>query len=409
MSFHYDAEWSRLSGRRESAPNVTQAQRTEGVPLRTRCGHGLHVIAAQRASCEEYFISVAKLVGESPLSALERLIGAIVETQANIVSLEVLGLAPERSALEEVLKDHYGHITWPVTWVGSAADGVDAGGFQAWAVKGPAVQVLEHGGRVAGTFFEDAHAAYCRLGGLTPPAQDAGERGGDAASTGAGSVLEQMAGALRSVSLEFRDTVRTWFYNQHILAWYEQFNAVRTQFFREHGVFDGTIPASTGVGAVLPDGVDLTAGLLAIQPRQGAVRVQAVRSPLQCPALEYGSSFSRAVEIQFPDHVRLFVSGTASITPGGATAHVGNIEAQIHRTMDVVEALLVSRHMRWEDVTRGIVYVKHAEDIPKFADYCVKRGLELPVLTLVNDICREDLLFEIEVDAILLESGETRP
>ena len=66
----------------------------------------------------------------------------------------------------------------------------------------------------------------------------------------------------------------------------------------------------------------------------------AVPSPLQCPALDYGSSFSRAVELVAGDHRRLFVSGTASISPEGHTLHVGDVDAQVARTMEVVEAML---------------------------------------------------------------------
>ena len=52
-------------------------------------------------------------------------------------------------------------------------------------------------------------------------------------------------------------------------------------------------------------------------------------SPLQCPALEYGSSFSRAAELRTPGWRRVVVSGTASILPGShEVAHVGDVDAQ---------------------------------------------------------------------------------
>jgi hypothetical protein len=43
-------------------------------------------------------------------------------------------------------------------------------------------------------------------------------------------------------------------------------------------------------------------GLLAVKTKSKGVRAFEVRSPLQSAAVEYGSSFSRAVEIDLPDH-----------------------------------------------------------------------------------------------------------
>jgi hypothetical protein len=57
--------------------------------------------------------------------------------------------------------------------------------------------------------------------------------------------------------------------------------------------------------------------------------------------------------------------------------------------------------MRWEDVTRATAYVRHPEDAGVFEDYRASRGLpELPVVVAHNTICRDDLLFELEVDAV---------
>jgi len=98
---------------------------------------------------------------------------------------------------------------------------------------------------------------------------------------------------------------------------------------------------------------------------------------------------------------RLYVSGTASISQDGRSIYVGDVERQVERTMEVVEAILKSRDMGWPDVTRAIAYYKQAADCPLAGGYC--KGLELPefpVALVKNDICRNDLLFEIEVDAI---------
>ena len=172
--------------------------------------------------------------------------------------------------------------------------------------------------------------------------------------------------------------------------------------FRTHGMFDGVVPASTGIGIGNLAGAEMmVASALAFQPRSASARAFMVPSPLQCPALQYGSSFSRAVELETSTHRRLYISGTASIEPGGATAHVGDVERQLDLTMDVVHGILTSRHMDWADVVRGVAYFKHHRDLPAFAGHVRAKGLPpMPIALVHADVCRDDLLFEIEIDAV---------
>jgi enamine deaminase RidA (YjgF/YER057c/UK114 family) len=270
-------------------------------------------------------------------------------------------------------------------------------GIQVHALDGAAPRAVHLDGRTVGTVFEDDWARYCVLGGLRP---DSAEHPPEEQ---AWETFETMERALASVGMDFSHVFRTWFYLDDILDWYGGFNQVRNQFFRERGVFGGLVPASTGVGGSNAAGTALVADLLAIEIRDPRVQLRPVPSPLQCPAVDYGSSFSRAVELSLPGQQRVYVSGTASIAPDGRTEHVGDVRKQIALTMDVVTAILNSRQLGWEDVTRGIGYLKHAEDAPCFVEYCHAARLpEMPIVIAKNDICRDDLLFEIEVDAARL-------
>jgi hypothetical protein len=48
-----------------------------------------------------------------------------------------------------------------------------------------------------------------------------------------------------------------------------------------------------------------------------------------------------------------------------------------------------------------VAYLKRAEDIPLFARYMSQYNLSgFPVVLLQNDVCWDELLFEIEVDAV---------
>ena len=69
--------------------------------------------------------------------------------------------------------------------------------------------------------------------------------------------------------------------------------------------------------------------------------------------------------------------------------------------MDVVHAILKSRGMDWADTARAIAYFKDINDAPLLEKYCTEHRLpELPVAISHADICRHDLLFELELDAV---------
>ncbi|MEI6561080.1 MAG: hypothetical protein WCO68_03230 [Verrucomicrobiota bacterium] len=250
------------------------------------------------------------------------------------------------------------------------------------------------GGRLIGTLHENEEATVCFFEEIVPADLSATREEQTL------SVFETIARVLCAEGMEFRHLVRTWFYLDKILAWYDGFNQTRTPFLQARGAFGGVVPASTGIGMPNRFGAAVVAGALAIKPKKIA-RVREVASPLQCPALDYKSSFSRAVEVERADGRALYISGTASIEAGGKTAYAGEPQSQIELTMQVVAALLQSRQMDWSDTTRAIAYFKEGKDAPLFADYLRANGLEaLPVTWMHGDICRDDLLFEIELDAV---------
>jgi len=355
---------------------------------------GLTVISLSHACAEELFVSSVPTADESSREIFKKAAKAVSERNVHIVSQEVFGIGEGEGAGKDRLQEAFGEVTWPVTWLEDGENTGLAGTFL-WAVSNSPVELVPLDNRVVGTVFEQGSTRFLRLGGVVP--KDTTGTPPDQAR----DVFDRLENLLMQAGMDFTHVVRTWFYNRDILAWYEDFNKVRDEFFRERNLYDGVCPASTGIGGSNPAGTALTAGLIAMKTESAYPAVTEVPSPMQCPALDYGSSFSRAVEAAFKDHRRLFVSGTASIEPGGATAHVGNVEAQIMLTMDVVTAILESRDMSWSDVVRGIAYVLRAEDGAVYARCCAERDVaQLPVVVANNIVCRKDLLFEIEVDAI---------
>jgi enamine deaminase RidA (YjgF/YER057c/UK114 family) len=289
-------------------------------------------------------------------------------------------------------------LDWPLTLLhGDACSGGTITGTQFIAVSGAELHPVMDGDRKVGNWYDTADARYCLLGDL---------RGDDLSLSReqqAYAVFEKMERLLAQADMAFTDIARTWIYLNELLEWYDEFNTVRTRFFNERGVFDQLVPASTGIGAGSAAGEAMVAALLAVKPKNENVKVLAVPSPLQCPALDYKSSFARAVEIQQPGSRLLTISGTASIEPGGKTAHVGNTEKQVELTMQVVHGILQSRGMEWGDTARAIAYFKDIREASLLEQYCRENGLpELPIAISHADVCRHDLLFEIELDAVRL-------
>ena len=253
-------------------------------------------------------------------------------------------------------------------------------------------------GAPCGARWETPHARYLLLGALTPPDTTA-ER--DEQATALWHTLKTH---LAAAALDTRHLARTWFYNDYILDWYSAFNRARNAFFTANNIFapGALVPASTGIGASNSANAALTLDALAIAPKKTTpLSITAVPSPLQCPAYDYKSAFSRAVEFTDPTGQRhLAISGTASIEPNGRTAHPGDLDAQIDLTLRVVGAILESRNMTWRDTARSILYFPKLEWMPRWQARRAALGIpDIPAIYAHTDICRDDLLFELELDA----------
>ena len=69
--------------------------------------------------------------------------------------------------------------------------------------------------------------------------------------------------------------------------------------------------------------------------------------------------------------------------------------------MDVVAAILRSRGFTFSDLARATAYFRHPADAGVFAEWLAgKRLSKLPVVSAQCDVCRNDLLFELEAEAV---------
>jgi chorismate lyase/3-hydroxybenzoate synthase len=187
---------------------------------------------------------------------------------------------------------------------------------------------------------------------------------------------------------------------------YRRFCRGRAEAFEGHHgpLFQSRLCASSAVGSA---GGDLLVWCLA-----SAHRGSSRENPRQVSAYSYppcygprSPSFARATRCPVAAGGWLLLSGTASIV-GHRSVHPGDVERQLGETLDNLEELLaVSREGNPSAATRRSppsfhalrVFLRRREDLPQVRAGLVARlGATLPVLYLQADVCREELLLEIE-------------
>jgi enamine deaminase RidA (YjgF/YER057c/UK114 family) len=219
-------------------------------------------------------------------------------------------------------------------------------------------------------------------------------------------MIRRAAQLLEAQGASYRDVVRTWFYLADILAWYPEFNRARTATYGTFGVLPGQrdgrlrLPASTGIGGKAPTGAAGTLDLLAVTGfPESRSPVRQLSNPGQQDAFQYGSAFSRGALIRQPDVSLIQISGTAAIDETGASLHPGDVRAQIDCTFDKIAALIGPEGATLADIVAACVFVRRAKDALVYQERAAARGLEnLPAIIMVADICREELLFEMDAE-----------
>ncbi len=247
-----------------------------------------------------------------------------------------------------------------------------------------------------------------------------------------------VADSVRSVSDRFEQTVRqryrellalieaqgyphllrVWNYFPHIntevagLEVYQRFTRGRYQAFEEYyGVFHDKLPAASAIGT---RGGGLHIYFIASRTpaayRENPRQVSAYRYPPQ-----YGPrspSFARATFKRWGKAEVLFISGTASIV-GHESRHCGNLQAQFDEILRNIAALIeVTAHdeaasLRGLSAISGLkIYLREPVNYsPLKAHLDAVLGQSVPVLFLRGDICRRELLVELEGLALGGESN----
>ena len=185
---------------------------------------------------------------------------------------------------------------------------------------------------------------------------------------------------------------------------YRQFNIGRQDAFVacRRGA-TGNVPAACAIG--------LAGGPLSIAFMAGTTPAVPVENPRQVSAYNYPAdygprspTFSRAALVYPEGQEILFISGTASIV-GHQTVHPGDVVGQCRESMANIAAVLAEANRLRRSPAFMLselcyrVYVRHAGDFDKVRAALRTLIGAAEVVYVQADICRHDLLLEIEAFA----------
>lgn len=185
---------------------------------------------------------------------------------------------------------------------------------------------------------------------------------------------------------------------------YQRFCLGRQRAFAAHGVTgEREFPAATVIGtATGPIAVYFLAARTAGEPLENPRQVSAYRYPAQ-----YGPAspaFSRGVLKRWNGSTHFYISGTASIV-GHETQHTQQLDGQLDEILRNLQTLVTQaatatdKTFNLESAALLKVYVRKRDDLPAVRAHLQRALPRAEPLFCIGDICRRDLLVEIEAVA----------
>jgi enamine deaminase RidA (YjgF/YER057c/UK114 family) len=323
--------------------------------------------------------------------------------------------AEDIPAIRRLCEAYFGNETPGTNYIVQPPCGGQALAIEAWAIGGKDVKVIFQGADVVTVDYDDLRWIY--LSGITPiyPMSTAYQQ--------AEYCFAELARRLHRVGVGFTNVPRVWLYQGGIthlengIERYRELNRARTDYFESLTDIDAMkcerghviYPASTGIGT---GGESLVLSAMALKTDRNDVRLVALENPGQVSAFDYerkfslkSPKFSRAMAVMTGDYVTTWISGTASILDS-ESVYLGDVEKQTQQTIDNIECLIsddnLSRHgfkgcgSTLQELAKVRVYIKRAEDYEACRAICESRFGNLPTVYALADVCRPELLVEIE-------------
>jgi len=244
---------------------------------------------------------------------------------------------------------------------------------------------------------------------------------GDTISEASERAFKMAQTILNQEGLSIKNIIRQWNYIENIALVedqddapqnYQDFNDVRARYYNQVQFKQG-YPAATGIGQ---ESGGVIIGFIALS-ESDIISIKPIGNPGQIDAHQYsdlvleGSSdqkctpkFERAKLVTIGSRNYIYVSGTASIL-GEKTVHAGDVEKQTLTTIENIKRLFSRENQDSLGLNFDVakiqfshlrVYVKFKKDIPAVQKVCDAELNCKSSLFLESDVCREDLLVEIE-------------
>lgn len=272
-----------------------------------------------------------------------------------------------------------------------------------WRAPGPM-----HSGQIGAVRYRSTEQLL--FGCIVAPESDAAANGHAGASPLERTTSQAYAEIFKALdTLGYPHLVRIWNYVSAINQSagegqrYWQFNSARQESFQQRAEQCWrNVPAASALGSQA--GSPLVIYFIA---SNGAMRT--IENPRQVSAYHYPAKFgprsplfSRAAQLPETAGAPLLISGTASIV-GYETLHPDNVAAQTRETLTNIDTLLTtarSENGGHDYSARQLsykVYVRRPQDLPAITHELQNfLDAQTPIIFLRADICRRELLVEIE-------------
>ena len=323
--------------------------------------------------------------------------------------------------IRQQFEAHYAEQLPATSYIVQPPCGGEALLIEAWAIGGKDVVVKFIDSGITTVEYNGLRWIY--INGTSVPSDVKG------AYEQTGHLFEQLAQRLETAKAQFNEVTRIWFYQAGITEndmncegveneRYRELNRSRSDIFEQLEkeekmpvLPDGRTcyPPSTGIGM---SAGNLITSCTALQSERKDIRLIPLENPNQTAAFDYAHrfsakspKFSRAMVMLTDDYATTWVSGTASILDS-ESVHLEDVEKQTEQTIDNIEALIGAENFRRHGVEGGgallsnlariRVYVKRQKDYEKCRAVCERRFGAVPSIYVLADVCRPELLVEIE-------------
>lgn len=221
----------------------------------------------------------------------------------------------------------------------------------------------------------------------------------------AAGVFARLGDVLRKEGFPINSIVRQWNYIERITDCdgadqrYQMFNNARSEFYKPVDWSNG-YPAATGIGADLGG---LVVDVDAVVFKQDDCYATPIDNKLQIAAHAYSEKvlekagvqkttpkFERAKRLTTGNNSLIYISGTAAIRGEETLVGVG-LERQLRITMENIAELIGDAAIKFLRV-----YLKDRSYYEEAKSLLETYHLNVPISYMCADVCREELLIEIE-------------